>query len=125
MTESKTRAAVAAAGELRSLPMSHKELLLCAAAYFDKRPDQGFVMPLEIEYMAEQDLRAMSTRGTMFEHVETALNLAGVATDGTMGSVMTPLEFGQDDMHAFCGCHAPEHDGAFLGAVFRSFAEGC
>jgi len=123
MTRTQNLAALQAAGEARPVPMTRKQLLEHVAAHFAQKRRQTFKMPLEIEHMTPQQLRAMPVVGNMFAEVATALGTAGVPTDGTMGSVMDPLGFNQAHAHVFCGCHAREHDGYTIELAFKGIAQ--
>lgn len=60
----------------------------------------------DIERMSAEELNSYPTAGTILQPVVNALNIHGVATDGTVGGVMRSLEFDPDDVHyVACWCH--------------------
>ncbi len=123
MTELQSKESLQAAGEVRQAPMTRKALLLHVRGHFREKGSEWFKMPLELEHKPLDVLRSMPVAGHVFAEIATALGTAGVATDGTMGSVMDALGFNEIHAHLFCGCHTLEHDGYALGMVFRALAE--
>jgi hypothetical protein len=123
MTKVQDKGALQASGQARPVPMTHKELLLHVAKHFEQKGETMFRMPLELENKSTEELRAMSVEGHMFAEVAVALGSAGIATDGTMASVMDPVGIDKDDAHDFCGCHSPQHDGIIIGGMFRYMAD--
>ncbi|MDE2071640.1 MAG: hypothetical protein KGI70_02840 [Patescibacteria group bacterium] len=123
LTTAKDVKALEKQGLARTVPMTRKQLLDHVAEHFLQLGDVVFKAPLQIEHMKLGELRAMKTEGHIFGEVEKALNTAGVATDGTMGSVMDPLGLTQNHAHAFCACHHPEVESGIAGMLFKAFSD--
>jgi len=123
MTDHKKLREALASGTALPVPMTRKQLLQHITDHFAAQANRRFKAPLELEHMELKDLRAAPIAGTIFGEVATALGTAGIATDSTMGSIMDPLKFEQNDMHSFCGCHHPEIDGKTASFIFGAYSK--
>jgi hypothetical protein len=83
------------------------ELLDRLIAVFGENPEKTFTVATDpLDDLLEIKLRSMSTeRSEVLEAIEQTLNECGVETDGSVGSLMTPLGFSQLQIHVLaCWC---------------------
>jgi hypothetical protein len=113
--------------ESGALPVpSRIDLLNSAAAFFRMNPDREFELFHGIEFMHEEDLRALPVAGTPLEPIDMALGAAGVRTDGTVGNLLDLGAIDKSDVHVLvCDCHVgePTIHGAGLSLVFQARAQ--
>ncbi len=88
------------------IPQTRTELLALAAEALHAEGETLFGTIHGVEDMELAKLEAISTAGTIFAPVVTALNAHGVPTKETVGDVMRILSLTQHDVHEIaCWCH--------------------
>jgi hypothetical protein len=76
------------------------------------------LMNLEPSKTPLEQVRAMSTAGTVFDHIVNTLNKQGAETPRTLGGIMDTLDLTQDQMHHIaCFCDHGETITGFKAAV--------